>query len=221
MSRRISFYVICAVLAAVALMLGGCDLNRPAGGAEDAAEFSPPAGEASPAAPVAQATATTAPSSAEEPTAPVVVDAPTPTAGPTEVAVAQNGTVIRFQPASQQLNVGDVIRVDIVIENVSDLSAADVQVQFDPSVLRGQDALPDEDGIQLEPGDFLKPDFVVVNDVNNSAGLAQYALTQVAPSPPATGAGSAGDRYLRGHGRRRQRVDFCPDQPGHEPGPAH
>ncbi len=106
------------------------------------------------------------------------------------VAVAQaNGAVIRLQPATQQLNLGDITAIEIRLDNVVGLVAADIQLQFNPGVLQAQDTDPNQDGIQVQPGDFLAADFVVANEVNNETGLAHYALTQVGSTPPVDGSG--------------------------------
>lgn len=108
---------------------------------------------------------------------------------PTAVAAQTNEAVIRLQPATQQLNVGDTTAVQILVENVVGLVAVDIQLQFNPAILQAQDADPNQDGVQIQPGDFLAAEFVVANEVNNSTGLVHYAVVQLGSTPPANGSG--------------------------------
>ncbi len=106
-----------------------------------------------------------------------------------EAIAAQNGPVIRLQPPKQQLHVGDIVAIEIQIDNVSNLSATEIELQFNPDILQAQDANSDKDGIQIQPGAFLSPDFVVANKIDNVIGIARYALTQLGATPPANGSG--------------------------------
>jgi len=107
---------------------------------------------------------------------------------PRQVA-AQNGAVIRIQPAIQQLNVGDATTVEIQIDNATNLTAADVQLQFNPGVLQAQDADPGSEGIQLQPGTFPPSDFVATNIITNTTGLIHYTVFQLPPAEPVSGSG--------------------------------
>jgi len=106
-----------------------------------------------------------------------------------EAPVVQSGTAIKVRPDAQVINKGEKITIEIFIENITGLSAADVQLQFNPTVLQAQDADTAKDGIQVQAGVFLKPDFVPVNIIDNKTGLAQYALVQVAPTKAVDGSG--------------------------------
>lgn len=107
---------------------------------------------------------------------------------PQQVA-AQNGAVIRIQPASQQLNVGDETTLEIQIDNATSLTAADVQLQFNPGILQAQDADSGKEGVQLQPGTFPAPDFVAINVITNTTGIIQYTLVQLPPTEPVSGSG--------------------------------
>ncbi len=48
------------------------------------------------------------------------------------------------------------------------------------------------------PGDFIKPDFAVRNGADNAAGTLQYVITQVNPTPPASGSGIVFSIQFRG-----------------------
>jgi LysM repeat protein len=102
---------------------------------------------------------------------------------------AQQGSVVRLQPASVQLNVNDVTNLEIRIDNVTDLVAADVAVQFDPAILQVQDVNSSQDGVQIQPGDFPAPEFLVRNVVSNTVGLINYTVSDLAPFQPVGGSG--------------------------------
>jgi len=108
---------------------------------------------------------------------------------PPPVAQAESDTVIRIAPPTQQATVGDATVIEIWVDDVVDLMGADIQIQFNPAILQVVDFDGSKDGIQIEPGYFLAPDFVVTNDVNNQAGLISYAVSQVDPTLPAGGSG--------------------------------
>ena len=107
---------------------------------------------------------------------------------PTKVEV-QSDTVIKIQPETSVVKVGETIAIDILVEDVSDLMGMDLGLQFNPTVLEGQDADSAKDGIQLQPGSFLSPDFQQSNIIDNNAGLVQYVVVQLAPNEPARGSG--------------------------------
>lgn len=108
------------------------------------------------------------------------------------------GAVIRPDPAVLEIGEGQIETVNIVLENAQDVYAIDVQASFDPSAVEVVDANADQDGVQMIPGDFVKPDFAVRNTVDNAAGTLQYVITQVNPTEPATGAGIVLSIQFRG-----------------------
>jgi hypothetical protein len=107
---------------------------------------------------------------------------------PPEAAQAGQA-IVRVQPATQELAMQAVTTVEIQISDVTDLAGADVELRFNPAVLQVQDADPAADGVQVQPGSFLQPDFVVTNEADNTAGVVRYILTQRAGTPPAAGQG--------------------------------
>lgn len=106
-----------------------------------------------------------------------------------EAIAAQDGTVIRVQPLVQHLNIADTAIVEIYIDNVTNLFAAEIELQFDPNILQARDADPSKEGIQIQPGSFLAPDFVISDEIDNETGIARYALAQLAPKTPVSGSG--------------------------------
>jgi hypothetical protein len=111
-------------------------------------------------------------------------------AGRTGVSRAQGETLVRCDPAVVAGIVGQPLDVDIYVENVVDLYAADVRLSFDTTIAQIVDADPVASDIQiLILDDFLSPDFVLRKNGDNVAGTIWYAASQVNPSPPATGSG--------------------------------
>ncbi|MCS7261062.1 MAG: LysM peptidoglycan-binding domain-containing protein [Anaerolineae bacterium] len=113
-------------------------------------------------------------------------------------AAMQAGTVVRVQPVTQQIGIGQTATVEIRIENVSGLYAADVELRFNPAALQVQDADPGRDGVQIQPGNFPSPDFVALNSADNATGVIRYALTQLPPKPPVSGSGLLATVVFRG-----------------------
>jgi hypothetical protein len=110
-------------------------------------------------------------------------------ASPSAVA-AQAPAIVRLDPPTLEVGAGQTETIKILIENVKDLYGVEVRAHFDPSLFQVEDADPNQDGIQLIPGDFLKPDFLVRNTADNKKGTLEYVLTQTNPTPPANGTGT-------------------------------
>ncbi len=102
---------------------------------------------------------------------------------------AQSVATVRPEPAQLELRPGETAALEIRLENARDLYGIDVRLAFDPALLEIIDADPNRDGIQLTPGAFPKPDLVALNAADNAAGTARYVITQLNPTPPATGSG--------------------------------
>jgi hypothetical protein len=106
-------------------------------------------------------------------------------------AHAQASAVIRLSPATGSFYEGARFTIQVYIENVTDLYGVDVLLEFDPAVLQVVDADLLTAGIQSEPlSGFLVPGFVVRNEADNSAGTVWYVVTQLNPTPPASGSGA-------------------------------
>lgn len=135
-----------------------------------------------------------------EPASPTPGPTPTPLLPAPTLTSIPGGTVVRVEPASQQIGGGATASADIVIDNVVDLWGVEFQLQFDPALLQVQDADPDSEGVQIQPGSFLSPDYVARNqvDVDNETGVVTYALTQLAPEEPASGGGQLASITFQG-----------------------
>ena len=105
-----------------------------------------------------------------------------------QVMAAQTDAVVRILPAEVQTDTGTVTRLDIQVDNVTNLVAAEVEFRFNPAILQAQDSNPNQDGIQMEPNESFLSGFIV-NKVDNTTGVATYAVTQLAPFEPVSGSG--------------------------------
>lgn len=106
---------------------------------------------------------------------------------------AQSGTIVRCEPAVKEATVGELFTLDIYVENVTDLYAADVHLRFSNSHLEVVDASANEPGVQVAPlGVFLAPDYVVQNFVTVGAtdSTVAYATTQLNTDHPNPVSGS-------------------------------
>jgi len=106
-------------------------------------------------------------------------------------ALAQERTQVYILAPSEAPVTGQAVTVDVIAEGVSNLYGAEIHLRFDPTVVRLEDADPQQDGVQLTPGSLLAPNqgFVVANTSDNAAGTAVFAITLVNPAPPVEGGG--------------------------------
>lgn len=112
---------------------------------------------------------------------------------------AQGGAaVVHPDPPTLEVGQGQVEALNILIENAQDAYGIEVRAKFDPSVIEIADADPAKDGVQMIPGDFIKPDFLVRNTADNKQGTLQYVITEVNPTPPANGTGVVFTVLIRG-----------------------
>jgi hypothetical protein len=120
-----------------------------------------------------------------------------PTATPTRVPGLP---YLVISPPDHELVVGSVVTVEVRVENVSNLYGADVQLQFNPSVVEVVDANPNP-GIQIYPGPFpdvVSQGFVAANSADNGTGDVRYAGTLLRPATPVSGSGVLARIVFRG-----------------------
>jgi hypothetical protein len=99
--------------------------------------------------------------------------------------------LVRCEPAVALGPATATLAVDIYVEDVVDLYGADIRLLFDTTYAQVVDADPFAPGVQIQPlAGFLSPDFVIRREADNSTGLIWYAVTQINPSPPASGSGA-------------------------------
>jgi len=120
---------------------------------------------------------------------------PTPTATPTNTPVISptpsptEPARVAISPTHREVSVGMTTTVQIRIVDVTNLFGGHVHVSFDPSIVRIVDANPGLSGVQVNLGDFPWPDYVPVNEVDNTAGTIELALTQLPSRAPRNGDG--------------------------------
>lgn len=104
--------------------------------------------------------------------------------------VAQSQAVVKLVPSLVETDPGQTIDVFVRVEGVRGLYGVQADLHFDPRWLSVRDADPVAEGVQVALTGFLRPDFVVINDVDNEAGTLRLAFTQMAPNPPVEGDGN-------------------------------
>jgi len=104
---------------------------------------------------------------------------PTITPTPTPTGTPVSGARVIVSPATRLVGLGQAAAVEIRIENVSGLYAADLRLGFNPILLQAQ---------SVTPGSFLAG-YVAVNKIDNEAGEISYAVTRQRPDPPVSGDG--------------------------------
>ena len=107
---------------------------------------------------------------------------------------------VRPELPTYEIEPDSTITVPIYLENAADVYAIDVRASFDPFLVEVVDADPDQDGVQIEPGQIPQPDLVVIQDVDTQAGTIHYVMTQINPTPPAHGDGVLFIIHFRGRG---------------------
>jgi len=113
-------------------------------------------------------------------------------------ALAQDGVVVRLQPAAAQTPAGQAASVQVVVDGVTDLRGVEVQLTFDPALLEVVDADSGAAGVQVEPGAFLGAGTAVTNTVNQSAGQIHFVYTRESTTVGASGSGTLFTVTFRG-----------------------
>lgn len=108
--------------------------------------------------------------------------------------------VVTPEQASYAIAPGTETIISIFLQDASNVYGIDVQASFDPALVEVIDADAASEGIQVEPGQFPRPDFIAVNNVEPQAGTLRYVVTQINPTPPANGSGLLFTVRLRGKG---------------------
>jgi hypothetical protein len=118
--------------------------------------------------------------------------------GQVHTVQADPATTVTISPSPLTIKLGETGTVSIYINNVVNLYGVDIRLSFDPAKLEVVDADPGKAGVQMTPGDFPQPDFLVRNVADNTAGTITYAVTQMNPTPEKSGSGIAFQFTLRG-----------------------
>ena len=146
----------------------------------------PPATAPPATAPPAAAPPATAPPATAPPATAPLATAPPATAPPATApkeALKPEVSHVRFSPAQVDTGVSSSINVNVAVDDVRDIAAAQLQIQFDPKFLR-------LNGITR--GDFFSQDGqqpLFTKDFRNDSGTAVIQLNRMAGSPGVSGHG--------------------------------
>ena len=110
---------------------------------------------------------------------------PTPTPTPRPVALI----FLDMPPATTNLPVGAEAEILVKVASVANLNAVDFQVSYHPGVVQVLDEDPATPGTQIAAGDFLSPDLIQANTVDETLGKIRFALSQLPPTPSKSGMG--------------------------------
>lgn len=111
---------------------------------------------------------------------------------------AQQSATLRCRVDKTTVAVDNNATIFIEVIDVADLYGYELTLKFNGSRLHFVDADSGKTGVNLQVGDFLSPDFVVLNEVNNGTGQANLALTQLSPSQAVNGTGEMARATLVG-----------------------
>ncbi|MBX3053575.1 MAG: hypothetical protein KF753_19010 [Caldilineaceae bacterium] len=103
----------------------------------------------------------------------------------------------RFEPAS--IPAGQSAQLVIEFADVQNLYGYELKMNYDAGKVQVQDGDTTKEGINLQLGTFLSPDFVLFNTADN--GSVQLALTQLAPATAKSGSGELGRVAVQGIGQ--------------------
>ena len=95
-------------------------------------------------------------------------------------AAAQTGTVVRVEPAFQQVAPGATFTLTIQIDDVVNLYAFEILVSFPPDKL---------EVVSASHGDFLEGPFLGLVTWDNDGGTVTAIVSQQNPTEPQTGSG--------------------------------
>lgn len=109
---------------------------------------------------------------------------PTATPTPSPTAGAPPETAVYISPASQEAGVGSTGTVHVSIDHVTGLYGYEIHLTFDPAIVQAEG--------DIQPGDIFagKPVQIFQNDINNTRGTVDYAVTLQAEPEGVTGDGT-------------------------------
>jgi hypothetical protein len=95
-------------------------------------------------------------------------------------AASQAGCVVYIHPAAAQVALDGSVWVRVRVENVIDLYAYDLEITFDPALVKAE---------EVTVGNFLPVPEIFSWSVDNDKGVINYAVWQKDPAPPKSGDG--------------------------------
>ncbi len=123
----------------------------------------------------------------------------------TALTVTGDTETVSFSPktgeSAEHVHFSSIATLDLVraadgrtllvrIDNVRDLYAVDMTIRFDATKGQVADADAQTSGVQIKPGEAPRPDFVVVNSVDNREGIIRYVATQLGNADAFNGSGA-------------------------------
>ena len=96
------------------------------------------------------------------------------------ISWADGDATVSIVPDPQGVLLGDTATTDVRVENVTDLYGFEFQITFDQTLVEVD---------QIQPGDFLSPDWELDSTIDNDNGTIDYALCQKSPNLPKSGSG--------------------------------
>jgi len=131
---------------------------------------------------------------------------------PVSQGLAQ-GTLVVIDPPAKEVAVGATTTVDVRIENVANLYGAEVQLVFNPALLEVVDTDTSREGVQIQPGSLLSPDFMAKNNADQTTGRIVFAVAQMPPHEPVNGSGILATITFRGKAAGTSEINFSTTQP--------
>lgn len=113
-------------------------------------------------------------------------------------ASAQESTILRCRLDKSTVTIDANVTLFIEAVDVTNFYGYELTLKYSGSRIHFEDADATKTGVNLQMGTFLSPDFIVLNEANNSAGRTNLALTQLSPSPAVSGTGELARATLKG-----------------------
>jgi uncharacterized repeat protein (TIGR01451 family) len=110
-----------------------------------------------------------------------------------------NSTTVSIDPDPQGVILGDTATTDVRVENVDDLYGFEFEITFNPAFV---------EAVQIQPGTFLSPDWILENTIDNDSGTINYALCQRYPHQPKDGDGVLATITWRGKALGTSSIHF-------------
>ena len=123
------------------------------------------------------------------------------------------GTMVVIDPATKEVAVGATTTVDVRVENVANLYGAEVQLVFNAALLEVVDTDASREGVQIQPGPLLSPDFMAKNNADQTTGRIVFAVAQMPPHEPVNGSGILATITFRGKAAGTSGINFSTTQP--------
>lgn len=109
--------------------------------------------------------------------------------------------IVGPEQPSYTIGPGAPVTIHVLLQNATNVYGIDVRASFDPALVEVVDADSTREGVQLQPGEIPQPDFVVGQDVDPQTGAVRYVVTQLNPTPPASGSGILFTLTVQGRGQ--------------------